>query len=199
MSLSAAYFNDLYANAADPWGLATRRYEARKYAITLASLPRERYRRVFEPGCSIGVLTRMLATRADTVLATDISEVALATAAQDGIPSNVTFALADAPHEWPAGSFDLIMFSELGYYFDQATLDEFVQCVLASLESDGHLVAVHWRIPVADYPSDAERVHATLAASPLARLARYADSHFLLEIYGQEAEAKLVGPDEEEQ
>jgi SAM-dependent methyltransferase len=199
MSLSAAYFNDLYANAPDPWGLSTRRYEARKYAITLASLPRERYRRAFEPGCSIGVLTRMLATRANTVVATDISEVVLATAVQGGAPSNVTFQLGDAPHEWPAGSFDLIMFSELGYYFDQATLDEFVLRTLASLESDGHLVAVHWRTPVAEYPADAERVHATLAASPLDRLARYADAHFLLEIYGHGAEAKLIGPDEEEQ
>jgi SAM-dependent methyltransferase len=197
VSLSPAYFDDLYAHTADPWGLATRRYEARKYAITLASLPRERYRRVFEPGCSIGVLTRLLATRADTVVATDVSEAALATAVESGIPSNVTLDLAAAPRDWPVGSFDLIVFSELGYYLEQADLDEFVERTLSSLEPNGHLVAVHWRAPVADYPADAESVHATLAASPLVPLARYEDSHFLLEIFGRGAEATLVGPDEE--
>jgi cyclopropane fatty-acyl-phospholipid synthase-like methyltransferase len=196
MSLSAAYFDDLYAGTADPWGLATRQYEARKYAITLASLPLERYRRIFEPGCSIGVLTRMLATRADTVVATDISEAALATAQQEGVPSNVTLNLAAAPYDWPSGNFDLIVFSELGYYFEQADLDQFVERTLSSLEPHGHLVAVHWRTPVAEYPADAESVHATLAASPLERLARYADNHFLLEIFGQ-GEAKLIGPNEQ--
>ena len=195
MSLPAAYFDELYEHAADPWGLATRRYEARKYAITLACLPLERYRRVFEPGCSIGVLTRMLATRADTVVASDISEVALAIATQDGVPGNVTLNLAAAPRDWPAGTFDLIVLSELGYYLEQADLDEFVVRTLSSLEPNGHLVAVHWRTPVAEYPADAESVHATLAASPLEHLAHYADKHFLLEIFGQR-EGKLIGPDE---
>ena len=51
MTLGAEYFRGCYAAAADPWGLATRWYEARKYALTLALLPRERYAAAFEPGC----------------------------------------------------------------------------------------------------------------------------------------------------
>jgi hypothetical protein len=57
MTLDAGYFSDRYAASADPWGLAERWYESRKYALSLALLPRERYRAAFEPGCSIGVLS----------------------------------------------------------------------------------------------------------------------------------------------
>ncbi|KPC81578.1 SAM-dependent methyltransferase, partial [Streptomyces sp. NRRL F-6602] len=61
----------MYADAPDPWRLADRWYEHRKYTLTLASLPRRRYRRAFEPGCSVGVLTRMLAGRCEEVVAAD--------------------------------------------------------------------------------------------------------------------------------
>ncbi len=43
MSLDPGYFDQMYAAAGDPWGLATRWYEARKYALSLALLPDERY------------------------------------------------------------------------------------------------------------------------------------------------------------
>ena len=61
MTLDPGYFRDCYAASADPWGLAERWYEARKYALSLALLPAERYGAAFEPGCSIGVLTARLA------------------------------------------------------------------------------------------------------------------------------------------
>ena len=51
-TLGAGYFDGMYAAAADPWGFEERWYERRKYAISLAMLPRERYRAAFEPGCS---------------------------------------------------------------------------------------------------------------------------------------------------
>ncbi|WP_431313502.1 hypothetical protein [Streptomyces lydicus] len=43
MSTPPAYFEAMYAGAVDPWDLAGRWYEQRKYALTLASLPRRRY------------------------------------------------------------------------------------------------------------------------------------------------------------
>ena len=49
----------MYQAAADPWGFEDRWYEQRKYAVSLALFPAARYRSAFEPGCSIGVLTRM--------------------------------------------------------------------------------------------------------------------------------------------
>jgi LmbE family N-acetylglucosaminyl deacetylase len=67
-SAPAARFAELYADGADPWRAGSW-YERRKRAVVLASLPRERYRRAFEPGCGTGELTRELAARCDAVLA----------------------------------------------------------------------------------------------------------------------------------
>ncbi len=44
VTLGAGYFNGMYEAAADPWGFQDRWYERRKYAISLALLPAERYR-----------------------------------------------------------------------------------------------------------------------------------------------------------
>ena len=56
MTVRASYFDGMYADSPDPWGFTSRWYEGRKYAITVAMLPKARYREAFEPGCSIGVL-----------------------------------------------------------------------------------------------------------------------------------------------
>ena len=198
MTLSPAYFDALYAASTDPWGLASRQYEARKYAITLATLPRPRYKRTFEPGCSIGTLTRMLATRADHVLATDASSAALAAARRSALPKNVRLEHASVPEQWPHGRFDLIVFSELGYYFDEADLESFVQRAVAALEPDGHLIAVHWRQPVPDYPGTAASVHSKLLSSTLVWLAHYHDEHFLLDLLGASPASALIPPDPEQ-
>jgi hypothetical protein len=39
----------MYAWSADPWALAARWYEQRKYAITMSMLPTQRYQHAFEP------------------------------------------------------------------------------------------------------------------------------------------------------
>ena len=51
------YFDRMYAESDDPWRFETSEYERRKYAATLAALPRARYENALEIGCSIGVLT----------------------------------------------------------------------------------------------------------------------------------------------
>ena len=57
---TGAYFDRLYADADDPWGLGTRFYEQRKRSLLLASLPRPRFDSAFEPGCATGLLTAEL-------------------------------------------------------------------------------------------------------------------------------------------
>ena len=64
-STSRSYFEQMYRDHPDPWEFESSLYEQRKYAVTVASLPRSRYRSAYEPGCSIGVLTELLATRCD--------------------------------------------------------------------------------------------------------------------------------------
>ena len=197
MSLSRGYFEELYAKSPDPWGFRVRAYERRKYAITLAALPRERYNRAFEPGCSIGVLTGLLAKRADVLLASDISPTAIAIAERADLPDNVELAVRTVPQDWPDGSFDLIVVSELGYYFDPDDLNQFIARATNSLDENGHLIAVHWRTPVPDYPSDAAAVHRRLLASELKPLAHYEDNHFVLDVLGAGRAACLIGPEDE--
>ena len=187
MTLDAGYFRERYAASPDPYGLAERWYEARKYALSTALLPRQRYGAAFEPGCSVGVLTAMLAARCDSLLACDAvpDAVASAKARTAGLPG-VRVVQRAIPGEWPPHSFDLIVFSELLYYFDDADLGQVLGLGLGSLRPGGHLLAVHWRHPAPNHPRTGDDVHEDLAAQPgLARLARYRDPDFTAEVYAR--------------
>ncbi|MGH3721654.1 MAG: class I SAM-dependent DNA methyltransferase [Pseudonocardiaceae bacterium] len=184
-SLPAGYFEGLYATATDPWGFATRWYEHRKYACALAALPQERYRRGYEPGCSIGVFTEHLAARCDELLATDVAEAPLRAARGRLTQSpHVVLERRAVPEHWPPGSFDLIVISELGYYLDPRDLNRLWVAATHALQPGGTLLTVHWRHPVADYPQTGDDVHAALAAQPgLGRLVEHVEEDFRLEVY----------------
>ena len=77
ITLSEKYFDEVYNNNADPWNFETSEYEREKYAVTIAALPKLKYQRVFEIGCSIGVLTEMLAPKCEMLLAVDAAEAPL--------------------------------------------------------------------------------------------------------------------------
>ncbi len=117
-TIRPAYFDGLYANDPDPWRFATSDYEREKYAATLAALPARPFATALEVGCSIGVLTKQLATRCDSLLALDVAEAAL-DQARARCP-DVRFERRAIPDEWPPGAFDLIVFSEVLYYLDAA-------------------------------------------------------------------------------
>jgi len=184
-TLGASYFDGMYARSADPWGFTSRWYERRKYAISLAMLPRERYHRGFEPGCSIGVLTRQLAGRCDRLLACDVAAAAVTTATRRLRDyRHVRVQQRVLPAQWPAGRFDLVVFSELLYYFGDRDLRAVLDRAAGSLEDGGTLLAVHWRHAVADYPRNGDSAHAVLAAQPgLARLAEHTEADFRAEVY----------------
>jgi SAM-dependent methyltransferase len=185
VTLGAGYFDAMYRAASDPWGFEGRWYERRKYAISLALLPADRYRSAFEPGCSIGVLTRMLAGRCDRLLSCDVATAAVQAAAERtrDLP-HVQVERRDIPGQWPSGRFDLIVFSELLYYFSDHDLELAVDGALAALQPGGTLLAVHWRHPVADYPRSGDDVHRVLAVrSGLAGLVSHQELDFLAEVY----------------
>jgi SAM-dependent methyltransferase len=196
MSLTREYFDAMYAASSDPWSFDRRWYEHRKYALTVASLPRKRYSRGFEIGCSIGRLTEMLATRCDVLLAVDISAAAIDEAAKRDIPATVTLQQRSIPEQWPVGSYDLIVLSEVGYYFDETSLGRVIGLATDSLQDGGHLIAVHWREQVEDYPLNAEIVHDALhRQSALCGLASYSDEFFLLDVLGKGLSSRLDAPD----
>jgi SAM-dependent methyltransferase len=175
-SLPASYFDAIYERDADPWRFRTSPYERAKYDATLAALPRPRYRRALEVGCSIGVLSRDLSERCDALLAVDASEKPLAAArAACADRPQVEFALLRAPDEWPAegGAFDLILLSEVVYYLNRADVARLAERVRGSLAPGGDCLLVHWTGDT-DYPLSgdeaAERFIA--AASPFAAVTR---------------------------
>jgi hypothetical protein len=73
-SRPAAHFERLYQTDPDPWGFKTSAYEQTKYRHTLSALAGRRFKSGLEFGCSIGILTRLLASRCDTILGRDIVE-----------------------------------------------------------------------------------------------------------------------------
>jgi SAM-dependent methyltransferase len=185
VTVGAGYFDDMYAASPDPWGFQSRWYERRKYALTLALLPAERYRDAFEPGCSIGVLTAQRARRCAGLLACAGAAAAVAAArARSAGHRNVRVEQRSLPRDWPAGDFDLIVFSELLYYFGDDDLQDVLSQAAGALRPGGTLVAVHWRHPVPGYPRSGDDVHAAVSRQRgLARLAAYADPDFLAEAY----------------
>ncbi|HEY3877475.1 MAG TPA: SAM-dependent methyltransferase [Trebonia sp.] len=185
MTIDPDYFRERYAASPDPYGLAERWYETRKYALSVAMLPRARYGVAFEPGCSIGVLTTQLAARCDRLLACDaVAEAVESARARTAELPGVRVEQRVMPKEWPSRSFDLIVFSELLYYFDDTDLDEMLRLGTGALRPGGHLLAVHWRHPAPDHPFTGDRVHELLAGQDgLARLARYRDPDFTAEVY----------------
>ena len=113
-------------------------YEHAKYERTIAALGDRRYGAGFELGCSIGVLTARLAERCDELLAVDIAQSrrrgrARAPAAR----TTSTSSAARCRSEWPAGPFDLVVCSEVLYYWDRPTLEAALPSIGDSLAPAG--------------------------------------------------------------
>jgi LmbE family N-acetylglucosaminyl deacetylase len=183
-SMPASYFDAMYRHEADPWRFEDRWYEQRKRDLTMAILPRRRFRSAFEPGCSIGLLTERLAERCTQLLATDVVDVAVEQASRRlSDQPHVRIAKLAVPAQWPEGPFDLVVLSELGYYCDADDLASLASAARASLADDGCLVACHWRHRVADYPMTGDTVHRVLRSIPgLATLATHSEEDFLLDV-----------------
>jgi protein-L-isoaspartate O-methyltransferase len=162
-AVSQAAFEAKYRDSSDPWQFAASPYEQRRYATTLRSLTRAHYSRAFEPGCSVGVLTAALARRCDTLLACDIAPTAVRLARQRCAEfPNVRIDRANLARSKPQGPFDLIVFSELGYYFSAATLARIIRTLAMQMAQGGEFVAVHWRGESEDHVLHGDEVHAIL-------------------------------------
>lgn len=146
MTSQAEHFEHLYQTSDDPWGYATSRYEAEKYAATLAALTCERYAFALELGCSIGVLSALLAPRCDRLLSLDIVERAVEQAAERLSPwPSARAKRAHLPSDWPEGSFDLILLSELLYYLAESEIDTLARCVARGAIPGAECVLVHYQ------------------------------------------------------
>nr|WP_294520653.1 SAM-dependent methyltransferase [uncultured Rhodopila sp.] len=144
-SRSAAHFQKIYEASADPWGFGSDPYEQEKYGRTLATLGDRRFVAGLEVGCSIGVLTRLLAPRCDSLLGIDLVEQPLAAArARCSDQPQVRFERMQVPQAWPDGRFDLIVLSEVLYFLTAADIEWCARRVRGSVLPGGVVVLVNW-------------------------------------------------------
>ena len=143
-SRPAAHFQRIYRSNPDPW-LFESPYEQAKYQRTLTVLGGRRFTAALEVGCSIGVLTRMLASRCDSLLGIDIVEEPLQAARlRCADQPQVRFKRMQAPAEWPKEPFDLILFSEVLYFLSAADITYCAERVRGSLLPNAVVVLVNW-------------------------------------------------------
>ena len=165
--LEPATFEALYRADPDPWSFATSPYEAAKYERTLAALGDRHFARTLELGCSIGVLSAGLAARSEELVAIDAAPTAVAAARQRlaGI-AHVDVREATIPEQLPRARWDLVVASEVLYYFTAPLLDESLDVIEADLRPGGVLLAVHWTPPTETYPLSGDAVHELLLSRP---------------------------------
>jgi trans-aconitate methyltransferase len=168
--ITPAYFDRLYAADPDPWRFATSAYERAKYLVTLAALPARRFASGLEVGCSIGVLTRLLAAQCDRLLGLDISAAPLAQARRT-CPDNVSFRQARIPDDWPVGRFDLVVLSEVLYFLSPAQIADTARRLHGCLLPGAAVVAVNW-LGDTDTECDGDAAAELMIAATRGRLTR---------------------------
>ncbi|GGB97725.1 SAM-dependent methyltransferase [Dyadobacter sediminis] len=159
-SLTEDYFDKVYQNNEDPWNFETSEYEFNKYKTTMDALTCATYRNAFEIGCSIGVLSEMLAVRCQRLLSIDAAKAPLVKARRRLERFNhVQVQQMAVPGQFPDERFDLVLISEVGYYLSMTDLEILQGQILAHLDQYGQLLLVHWTPQVDDYPLTGDQVH----------------------------------------
>jgi trans-aconitate methyltransferase len=164
---SAEFFETMYAEREDPWEFASSQYERDRYATIVRALNNRRYQCAFEPGCSIGILTAQLARFCDRVEALDISPTAVARARTrcERLP-NVQILCGSLSEMIPDEEIDLVVFSEIGYYFTEAQLSSVATELVRRMVPKGTFLAVHWLGSSQDHVLDGDGVHDILKTLP---------------------------------
>ena len=174
---TAGFFEAKYREKKDPWDFELAPYEINRYKTIFAALSHRRYSRAFEPGCSVGVLTERLASICDVVEACDFSQTAVkqAQARCAGLPNVVIScqSLADTP---PCDDCDLLVLSEIGYYFSSSEWTAIVNRLVAAMHPGTVLLAAHWLGTSPDHRMSGDAVHTILRSMPALHL-EHAERH----------------------
>ncbi|MBF0634277.1 MAG: class I SAM-dependent methyltransferase [Nitrospinae bacterium] len=140
------YFNWRYRNP-DPYHVSVSNYERDKMERVMASLGFEkRFGSILEIGCGEGNMTVRLASIADRVLATDISDMAVRRTRQAASPfSNVEAQRLDLLSDEAPGRHDLVVASEVLYYFEKHQLPDVHERMTACVKKGGCVALIHAR------------------------------------------------------
>ncbi len=186
-STPSSIFDETFRENSDPWGYTTNFNEISKFRATIRALPKVQFKNAFEIACAIGVLTEKLAPKCDRLLSVDYSEVGLVEARKRcrDLPQ-VRFERMQIPQQFPTEKFDLILFSEVGFFLTMADLLETKQKIIDGLLPGGYLLMVHYRATAGDYfILDGETVHDTFvqdSASSLKHLGDPRKKFFMIDL-----------------
>jgi peptidoglycan/xylan/chitin deacetylase (PgdA/CDA1 family)/2-polyprenyl-3-methyl-5-hydroxy-6-metoxy-1,4-benzoquinol methylase len=150
--VGAPEYWDRFFATPDPWGYMTE-YEVVKRGHTLSAVPLGGSERALELACAEGHFTTLLSQRVGTLVASDISGVALERAARRCHGNaNITFQKLDIVRDPIPGQFDLIVCSEILYYLGTVErLHAVMQKLIDALVPGGLLVMEHANL-VSDDP-----------------------------------------------
>jgi SAM-dependent methyltransferase len=148
----------------DPFGFDVNTVEQLKFRRTLAVCGDGPLGRVLEVGCAVGSFTELLAPRATDVLALDVSPAAVeqVTRRLRDYP-NVRGQAMAIPAEFPEGTFDLVVASDVLYYLTVKDVQLCLEKIEAAVAEGGALVAVHY-VPRMGSLLDGDETHDILAA-----------------------------------
>ena len=186
-STPSSIFDETFRENSDPWGYTTNFNEISKFRATIRALPKVQFKNAFEIACAIGVLTEKLAPKCDRLLSVDYSEPGLVEARKrcSNLPQ-VRFENMQIPQQFPTEKFDLILFSEVGFFLTMADLLETKQKIIDGLLPGGYLLMVHYRATAGDYfILDGETVHDTFvqdSASSLKHLGDPRKKFFMIDL-----------------
>lgn len=174
-SVPASYFETKFKNDIDPWQFRTSAYERAKFQATIDALAQPSYQSVLEIGCAIGELSALIAPRCERLFALDASSTAIKEA-QSLQLANVSFAQAVMPADFPEGRFDLIILSEVLYYFSEDELFRLARSCADALKRPGEIIMCHW-LGETDYPLSGARASDLFASLIANRLPERTELH----------------------
>jgi SAM-dependent methyltransferase len=140
-----AYFDRLYSVQDDPYGFDRNDVEQLKFARLLELCGPGPFERALEVGCSQGAFTERLAPRCRELLAVDISSKAVSRASERVVRfRHVRCEVRNLPSEVPPGPFDLIVASDVLYYWTRADVTTSARQFADALAPQGVLVVAHY-------------------------------------------------------
>lgn len=168
---SPAFFEARYQTNLDPWNFVGSTYEQGRFETIISALSPRQYRHALEPGCSIGTLTVRLATICDAVTAIDFSATAIRQAEERcaAFP-HVHFSCAGLDEATPVEGYDLVILSEIGYYFEPQKWHVLVAALAERMQPGTTVLASHWLGQSDEHRQGGDAVHDVLRGESRLRL-----------------------------
>ncbi len=182
--MSIADFEARYRAEPDPWDYLESRYEARKYAATLAACGAGPFTSALELGASIGAFSARLAPRCKSLVTIDAAPSAVDAARERLADQPQAMVICGAiPAAVPHRPFDLVVASEILYYLDESELAGVLALLERLMSSGARLIAVHWRPAGSERPFTADQVHRRLRLEPwLVLVSRHDTEDYRLDV-----------------